>query len=325
MSNPGRADIHIDVALTDISIAYMNDEANYVNEKIFPTIGVQKQSNKYFVYDKGDSLRIHTQIRNAGAESAGAGYDLSTDNYFCDPFALHTEVNDQDEANADDPLDLERDATELVTKDIMMKKENDFFAKYFTTGLWSVDAVGQASSPTGNQFLQWDLAGSTPIEDIERYVELIISQTGVNPLDITLTYSPDTWSIIKNHPDILDRIKYTQKGIVTADLVAEVMGIKQVLIGRGVVNTAAKGQTAVVGYMAPVKTALLTYAPSSPSMKRPSAGYTFNWTGYNKGEAVKVFKWYIETRRANRIEVENAWDQKLVAADCGIFLSVTLS
>lgn len=318
--NPNRSQIHIDRALTDISVAYMQDGRNFVNDKIFPSIGVQKQSNKYFVYDKGDSLRIHTQIRAGGTESAGAGFDINQDNYFCDPFALHHDVNDQDRVNADEPIDLDRDGTEFVTQDIMMKKENDFFQAFFQTGIWGTDKDGSTAD-----FVQWDLASSNPITDVEDFVEIIVSNTGVSPEDITLTYSPDVWRIVKNHPEVLDRIKYTQTGIVSASLVAAAMGIKQVLVARGVVNTAAKGQAATVGFMAPLKTALLTYAPASPSMKKPSAGYTFDWTGYNKGQAVAVFKFRMEHLRADRIEVENAWDQKLVAADCGLFMTNCLS
>lgn len=324
-NNPNRSQIHIDAALTDISIAYMQDAKNFVNSKVFPVIPVKKQSDKYFIYSKGDTLRIHTQIREAGTESAGAGYDLDKDNYYCDPFALHTEVTDKDRDNADDPLDLDRDATEFVTQDILMKREKDFFDSYFTTGLWDTDAQGVGAGPTGDQFLQWDLAGSNPVTDVETMLETITSKTGADPSMVTLTLSPTVWRIVKNHAEVLDRIKHTQTGIVTEQLLAEVLGIKQVLVARGVYNSAAKGATPVVGYMAPAKSALLTYAPERPSMKKPSAGYTFNWTGYNAGESVAVFKFYIKARRADRIEVEDAYDQKLVASDCGVYIYDAIS
>lgn len=324
-NNPNRSQIHIDRALTDISVAYMQDYANFVNEKIFPAIGVAKQSNKYFIYDKGDSLRIHTQVRTGGTESAGAGYDISTGNYYCDPFALHTDISDQDVANTDDPIDLERDGVEFITNDILMKKENDFFAAFFTTGIWDTDRTGVAATPSSVQFLRWDLSGSNPITDVEGFVEIIISKTGVNPKDITLTMAPDVWSVVKNHAEVLDRIKYTEVGIVSESLVAATLGIKQVLVARGVVNTAAKGATAVIGYMATAGGALLTYAPSRPGVKRPSAGYTFNWTGYNKGEATAVYKFRMDHLKADRIEVENAYDQKLVSSDCGLYMTTCIT
>ncbi len=319
-TNPNRSQIHIDRALTDISVAYMQDSRNFVNNKVFPELGVAKQSNKYFIYSKGDSLRIHTQLRASGTESAGAGYDIEQGNYFCDPFALHTEVSDQDRANEDEPIDLDRDGVEFVTQDILMKKEYDWFQNFFQQGVWDTDFQGVGSGPTGNEFLQWDASGSNPITDVEEFVEIIVSNTGVSPLDMTFTCDPTVWKILKNHPEILDRIKYTEKGIVTEDLVAEVFGIKEVLVARAVVNSAAKGKDASVGYMATPKCALLTYSPAKPSLKKPSAGYTFNWTGYNKGQATATYKWYIKERRSDRIEVENAYDQKIVATDCGLFM-----
>jgi len=320
-NSPERSQIHIDVALTDISIAYQQDASNFICERIFPSIPVSKQSNKYYVYDKGDALRVHTQIRGAGAESAGAGYDITKDNYYCDPFALHTEVNDQDRANTDDPLSLDTDGTEFVTNNILMKKELDFFTKFFTTGVWEKDYTGVASGPTGDQVLRWDLAGSSPVADVTRIASYIVSQTGVRKKEMTLTCEPGVWDVLKNHEEILDRIKYTEKGIVTEDLVAQVFGIKEVIEATAVYNAAVKGQTDDIKHMAPAGTALLSYAPSRPGLKKPSAGYTFNWTGYNKGSATAVYKWYIQERRADRIEAETAYDQKIVATDCAAFLT----
>ena len=324
-NNPNRSQIHIDRPLTDVSIAYTQDVSNFVNEKVFPVINVGKQSDKYFTYDKGDALRVHTDVRNAGSESAGAGFDLNTENFFCDTFALHTEIADEDRDNADDPLDLDTDSTEFLTHDILMKKEMDFFAKYFKAGVWENDFTGVGATPGAGEFLQWDLTGSEPVADVKAWVRAINASTGASRKNMTLTISPDVWDVLAEHADIIDRIKHTETGILTEDIVAQVMGIKQILVAEGVVNSAAKGQTEAVDYMATPKSALLTYAPAKAGKKRPSAGYTFKWRNYNKGDSIAVRKFYIEVRESDRIEVKCAYDQKVVATDCGLFAASVIA
>ena len=51
---PNRSDMHIDKALTNMSVKYLQDTANFVADKVFPIVGVQKQSDRYFMYKKED-------------------------------------------------------------------------------------------------------------------------------------------------------------------------------------------------------------------------------------------------------------------------------
>ena len=78
MAQPTANDVHIDAILTNISVAYIQDQNAFVASKVFPTIPVEKQSDKYFVYTKGDWFRDEAQLRAPATESAGSGYNLTT-------------------------------------------------------------------------------------------------------------------------------------------------------------------------------------------------------------------------------------------------------
>ena len=47
-AQPNASDVHIDSPLTNISIAYMQDQKEYIADKIFPVVPVDKQGDKYF-------------------------------------------------------------------------------------------------------------------------------------------------------------------------------------------------------------------------------------------------------------------------------------
>ena len=73
MAEPTLGSVHVNRPLTNISQAYIQDSADFVADKIFPVVPVQKQSDRYFVYTKGDWFRDEAQIRAPATESAGGG------------------------------------------------------------------------------------------------------------------------------------------------------------------------------------------------------------------------------------------------------------
>ena len=52
-----------DPILTGFSLAYQNSD--YVAEQLYPSLAVDKQSGKHFVYDKG-RFRVNDNKRGAG-------------------------------------------------------------------------------------------------------------------------------------------------------------------------------------------------------------------------------------------------------------------
>src|SRR5438132_3569513 len=124
MPEPTLSSVHVNRPLTNISQAYMQDSTDYIADRIFPVVPVQKQSDRYFVYTKGDWFRDEAQQRAPGTQSAGSGYNLdNTPSYYAPVYAIHKDVDPQIRANSDVPLNADRDATLWVTHRIMLKRE----------------------------------------------------------------------------------------------------------------------------------------------------------------------------------------------------------
>jgi hypothetical protein len=323
--NPTAGDVHVNAPLTNISIAYMQEAVNFIADKVFPTVPVQKQSDRYFLYPKGDWFRSEAQLRAPGTESAGSGYNIdNTPTYYAGVDAVHKDVDDQIRANADAPINFDRDATQWVTQQLMIRREKNWVANYFKTGVWT-DLTGVAAAPVANQFLRWDDANSTPVEDITGAAVTMQQSTGYKPN--TLVLNPFVYNALKNNADIIDRIKYTQRGVVTADILASLFDVERVMTIGAVENTAAMGATDAISFIAQIKGAMLVYANPRPSLLTPSAGYSFAWTGYfgagGNGQRIKRFR--MEQLSSDRIEGELAVDHKLVAADLGVFFNTAIS
>lgn len=319
MGQPTRAQIHVNRPLTNISVAFRQSAENFVADKVFPIVPVTQQGNLYYIYAIADWYRNDVRPRAPGTESAGSGWAITTDSYFAKKFALHKDITDDDRANQDEPIDLDRDAANYLSQQMMLQRESIWISSFFTTSLWTGSTTGTDVTPG----TLWSAVGSTPIEDVQAQNDSIAEKTGFAPN--TMVIGPEVFTQLKSHPDILDRIKYTERGIVTKDLLASLFDLDSVMVAKGTRNTAAEGATASFDYFAG-KNALLCYVTPTPGINIPTAGYTFSWTGLgqnNFGDAIKKFR--MEELESDRVEQNSAFDQKLVTANLGMFFSAVVA
>jgi hypothetical protein len=328
MPNPSQADLHVNIPLTNVSVAYVQNSANFIATKVFPKVPVQKQSDLFWKYSKSDYRRTDVQRRAPGTESPGIGWNVDTDSYFAHVYAVHKDIDDQVRANADSVFKLDSEATQFITNQLLLKRDLDWHARYFTTGVWGTNLTGVAASPTTNQFIQWDSASSDPIKLLADLQTSFIQNTGVKAN--TLVLGAHVINALKNHPAIIDRIKYTQKGIVTTDLIATLFDVERVLVsyatqatGPQIPDASAQDAAATYSFIGNSKSALLVHTPSSPGLQTPAAGYTFTWRGYLGGNAqgIKIKRFRMEHIASDRIEAEQTYDMKVVGTDLGVFMS----
>lgn len=318
---PKMNDAHIDRALTNVSVAYLQDASAFIADKVFPIVPVKRQSDVFYVYDKGDFMRDEAQVRGAATESAGGDYGVEAASpYYCKKHAFHKDVTSEERTNYDEPLDADTDATEFVSQKMLIRREMEWASKFFKAGIWGTEIEGKAASPSDGQALQWDQLASNPIQDITDAGVKMAGETGFKPN--TLVLSPYAFNALKNHEDILDRIKYTQKGIVTADLLATLFEVDNVYVAWSVVNSAKKGAADAVDFIMG-KHALLCYAAPRPALRQPSAGYIFAWTGLEGagayGNRIVRLPMDVLGLGTERIEGEVAFDAKQICSDLGVF------
>lgn len=313
MPQPTASDFHVNVPLTNISVAYIQRADHFIAGKAFPRVPVTKQSDRYYRYDKGDWFRDEAQKRADATESAGSGYNVSsTDTYFCDVEAFHKDIGPQAKANADSVFNLETDATKFVTQRLLVRQEVEWVNTYFSTGVWATEDGSTAA---------WsDYTNGDPIGDMEDGKQSILGVTGFEPNTLIMGYA--AWRAIKHHPDIIERVKYT--GGPDSDVkkaLADLFEIENIMIAKSIRNTAKEGQTASFQFNHGGK-ALLAYVNPEPGLLVPSAGYNFVWTGVSGGLGADIGIDSFEMRElgpAQRVEGQIANDFKVIADDLGYF------
>ncbi len=312
MAQPHRGQIHIDSVLTNLSVANFQAATQFIAPEFAPLVPVDKQSGKYFIYDQAWYRKPQSQKRAPATESVGTGYQISNDNYFCDVWALHHDVPDQDRDNADSPLSLDADALAVLEQDMLIRRELECASALFADSVWTGSSTG-SDITVG---VSWDQVASDPIGDIDTQKSAILENTGQDANVLVLGY--DVFTQLKNHEDLLDRVKYTQRGVITEDLMAALFGVEKILVARASSNTLQEGDGDNEDFIFNQKDAVLLRVAQSPGLRTPSAAYIFTWTGHIPNAfGIAAGRFDVPLNKAERIELEMAFDFKVVSATLG--------
>jgi hypothetical protein len=327
---PTQQNVHVDSLLTNLSIAFRQNQTQYIADKVFPVIPVSKQSDLFRTYEQSAWFRDDARERADGVEAAEVDFTMSTTPYYAKVYAARQFLGDQTLANHDAPGDLYQEATNFVTDKLLLRREIQFISDFFGAGIWGYNRTGVASAPSANQFIQWnDYVNSNPITDIEAAKLDIVSTTGMEAN--TLIFGRQVWPILRNHPDIIDRISggatNSDPALADLEIIARIFGVQRVLVANTIKTSSNEGQTATYGFNAS-KGVLLVYAADAPGLMTPSAGYTFAWNSLPNGlsgATVGVKRYRDEARASDIVEAQSAWSNQVIAANLGEFLASAIA
>lgn len=315
------SDVHVNVPLTNISIAYIQDQNVFVSDKAFPEIPVANQSNSYYEYDVGEFATNEVEARAPNTESQGITLVPSTDSYNCRVYGLHIDIPDEIRLNADSQVQLDRAVTIALTQRGLIRKERQWMSDYFKAGVWTGDVADQ--NPL------WNAANSNPLPSIRTAARSMLQTTGFRP-NIALM-GAHVYDVLLDHDKIVGRFDRGQTPGGAADptnrQLAALLRLEAVYPIEGIYNTADLNDDASMAFVASDEGVLLLHRPSSPGLMTPSCGYTFQWTRYTRANrrGMRIRKFRMEARQADRIELLMAYDMKRTGMSLGRFFANTLS
>jgi hypothetical protein len=159
----------------------------------------------------------------------------------------------------------------------------------------------------------------TPYLEIDAQIVEVLKKTGRKPNK--LVCGIEVRNALKEHPLVVDRIKYTSSKVADDAEIARLLGLDEILTSYAVRDAASEGKAANTGFVVPSKSALLLFTPSEASIETPSAGYTFSWSGLNgeRRAGMKMRKFRRDENDADRIVADMAFDHKITGSDLGVF------
>ena len=312
-SQPTYGEVRINVPLTNIAVAFLQNPANFVAAAMFPEVPVNGKSGSYQTWPKAAFRRSDAKKRAIGAAAVRSGWNGTPATYEVERDALGTAIPDGVRDNWNVAGDPDMMATEYLAGQMLLAQEVDFASKYFVSSVWDNNGAQGAGA--------WELAASTPIEDMRTAQRTLLSTTGFEGNTLLLGYK--CFHNLIDHPDIIDRIKggagpgnpalFNEVGL------AQVLGVSRVVVAKASYQTEGEGQTAANTMVLGTRKALLVYAAPAPAINAPSAGYTLTWGGSGNGAGVQVTRYRDDQMESDVIEMGKWYQHKVAAASLGVY------
>lgn len=312
-TSPTGSEVHYPQPLQDFSVAKYS-ALESTADQVFPVKPVAKQFDLFREFDKDAWMRSYDTLRLDGDHAKKIGWKTSLRPYYCGTHAIGHDILDSDRQNADDDLNLEKSGTEIVTEVLVRGREKAFYDTVMRLGLWETERTGAEDG-------YWDTDSDDPAETFDR-LNIAMGRKNGGLRGNTLILGEDVEVALKHHPLIKDAIKYTQRGIVTRELLAEFFGVERVFVQSAMEAVGPEGATPQYVSLANPKSALLLHVAKTAGKETRTAGVTFSWTERSGGAGIgaRIKKYRDEARNVDVIEGEMAYGFEVIDPSCGVLL-----
>lgn len=278
--------------LTNMSMAHFANPADFVATKIFPICPVAQSSSYYYKFSKADLARDNVSRKPAFGKVQPAIMGQTDDTYKCEVDQIIVGIDqistlDFQRAHAPGVADPRRAKVRFATEQMLLHQDILFAKNFFRAGVWANEYAGVASNPGEKQMLKFTDANFDPVAFFDERKKEIKLAGRRTPNKLCL--GVDAFNALKNHGDIIERVKYTgstaNPATVNEQVLAQLFGIKEVVVLESTYNSAGIGGENMEFICDPAG-ALLCYATDAPAIDEPSAGYIFTWDMLGNGQHV---------------------------------------
>lgn len=303
----------IDPILTEVARGYQNSEL--VGSALFPSVSVGQRGGKIIQFGK-EHFRLYNTARAPGAAVKRIESAYSAASYALEDHSLAEGVPVEllEEAQAVPGIDLGTAAVRRAQDVIALRLE--YQQAQLATNAASYAATNKVTLSGTSQWSDFTNGVSDPIKDIETAKDAVRAAVGRMPN--TIVMGAAVLAKLRQHPKIIERIKYTGRDIPTPELLASLFGVARVLSGDAVYADDAGAFSDVWG-----KVVVVAYTDTAGinDAGRPSYGYTYRLRGYPVVEPAR----YDPDTRSWVYAVHDAVIPVLAGAEAGYLISAAVA
>jgi hypothetical protein len=292
-----------DPVLTELATGYNNED--YVAENLFPVVSLEKEGGKIPKFGK-EQFKLYNTERAIRAKSnrinpSGVG----AIEFVMSEHDIEYPMDYREESEAN--INLEIHATNFTSEVVAIKKE--------------VMCAKLAQDPTnyaaGSKITligasKFSDPASDPISVIEN-AKLAISKKIIKKPN-TMVIGKNVYAKLKYHPQLVEKIKYSMKGIVSVDIMREIFEIKNIVVGEAMYCDDKDELFDIWG-----NTIVLAYVTQTEAKKRTAYEPTFAYTLRKKNNP--IVDTYEEAGKLKIVRNTDIFVPKIVGADAGYLIS----
>lgn len=224
----------VDDKLTSIALAYRNE--SLIAEQVLPITPVPSDTFRWLNYDLYDEFTVpETRVGRTSApnvvETGATESSAKTDDYGLDDLVPQRDLDRQSEVFRP----LER-ATEYITQLMALDYEKAVSDLVFDAAQYPA-ANTEILSGTS----QWsDFTNSDPLSKMLDVMDGLVMRPNV------IVMGQAVWTQLRRHPRLVQAFHGNEgdQGLIPSSFLAQLLEVDQVVVGKGWINTARKGQDA---------------------------------------------------------------------------------
>lgn len=296
----------VDEVLTNVARGYTN--ANFIGTNLFPVVNVKKEGGKIPQFN-AEAFRVYNTERAIRAKSNRVSPEgRSTIDYVLTEHDLEYPMDYRE--IEEDVANLELHAATVVAEGIQLRLEkliadlSQDANNYPSSNVAVLSASDKFTNETSNPFSVIEAARESVRSKIARYPN-------------TIVLGASTYAALKNHPMILDRIKYTEHSVMSEELLRQLLDFPNLYVGKAVfVNDAGLFVDVWQDNM------ILAYVPEqnqnvARNVYEPSFAYTLRKAGF------PVVDKYVEGGKVSIVRNTDIFVPKIVGPDAAFLIKDT--
>jgi len=268
------ATLRPDLARSLMQFDLAMDQAGFIGQKLLPPMPVYEAGGNYGIIPLEQLLRNPETRRQADGSYNRDNFTFETARFVTQEHGLEGRVDDNTGATYANYLDQEM-VTTMRTFDGVLRAQEIRCANVFSTANFAHGAPAGTAAWT-------DHADSTPIDDVMAAMIAVWQASGLWPDSMAIT--KQLFLHLRRNAQIIEQVKYsglvdTKTKDITADVLAECLGLDQLVVASSSQNTANPAQTRSISTIWPDSQAIVYRSPKGDTMDpaTPCVGRTFFW------------------------------------------------
>lgn len=264
----------VNAELTSIAIGYRNRDVDLIADRVLPRVDRTAKQFRYTSYPMAEAYTVPNTLVGRKGEPTQIDFSGTLVNDECLDYGLDDvlPVDDIEQWEAmpkpamGGPVSPEAKATSMLTSLIMLDREVRVANQVFNLATYPA-----ANRATLSGTSQWsDFTNSNPLNAILAGLDVPVMRPNI------LVLGQAVWTQLRQHPRVVQAVFGTAQtgGAVSREALAEVLEVREIVVGAGFVNTARRGQAANMQRVWGRNAAALFVSPDMADADQPTFGFT---------------------------------------------------
>lgn len=295
------------------------NQRGFIALKVCPVVEVPVASGNFGIIPIEQLLQLPDDKRAPGSGYSRGKWTFRPDTYATQEHGVEEPIDDNELQMYINYFSAEQIATRRAHNGVLLNMERRVASLLFDTSTWTGSSLTTAVSTPWST-----VASATPISDVEAAVQKVYLNSGIWPNSLVI--SRKVFRNLRNCAQIVDRLKYSglynvDAKNLTAELLAQVFDLEQVIVANSAYNSAAEGQSASLASTWSDSYAMVGYIHGGEDFKAPTIARTFHWSadGSTIGGTVETYR--DETVRASIVRCRLQTHEKVLYPQLGHLLS----